>query len=89
MATNPVVGVKPLDYNDPPGAYNGWQLVVTAGVCMSCSTTAIGLRLWTRRYVIGAVGIDDYLIFLAWVCCDYFSEGGTGVVFVKADSHLS
>jgi hypothetical protein len=67
MATKPVVGVKPDDYNEPFGAYNGWQLVVAASVCMGFSTIAVLLRIWTRRYVIGALGLDDWLCFAAWV----------------------
>jgi hypothetical protein len=67
MATNPVAGVKPVNYTDPEGAYNGWKLVVTASVCMGFSTVALALRLCTRRYVTRAFGLDDYLVFLAWV----------------------
>lgn len=67
MATKPVAGVKPADYDEPYGAYNGWQLVVAASVCMGFSTTAIIIRLWVRKHIVNAIGLDDYLCFGAWV----------------------
>lgn len=67
MATKPVAGVKPVDYNQPFGDHDGYRLVIAASICMGLSTLFVGLRLWTRRYVTQMFGADDYLIGLAWV----------------------
>ncbi|KAK2745164.1 hypothetical protein FQN55_006288 [Onygenales sp. PD_40] len=67
MATNPTMGTKPPDYDEPFGAYIGHRLVTTASVCMAISTIFVGLRIWTRRYVTQILGADDYLIGTAWV----------------------
>ncbi|KAI1104099.1 hypothetical protein F4804DRAFT_206586 [Jackrogersella minutella] len=42
--------------------------VLIAAVCIVCAvaTTAVGLRFYTRAYVLKQLGLDDYLIFVAW-----------------------
>ncbi|KAI2469907.1 hypothetical protein F4781DRAFT_442290 [Annulohypoxylon bovei var. microspora] len=42
--------------------------VLIAVVCTVCAvaTTAVGLRLYTRTCILKQLGVDDYLIFIAW-----------------------
>ncbi|PGH02239.1 hypothetical protein AJ79_07688 [Helicocarpus griseus UAMH5409] len=75
MATNPVMGTKPIDYNEPYGAYVGDRLVITASVCMALSSIWVGLRMWTRRYVTQMFGVDDYLVGVAWIFALVLSIG--------------
>lgn len=39
-----------------------------AGVTLTC----IALRWYTRHFIKGKVGADDYMLWVTWVCkCDY------------------
>lgn len=67
METSPLAVLKPKDYDEPFGAHKGWKLVVTASVTLGLSTLFLFLRLWTRQRITKAVGVDDYLIVVAWV----------------------
>ncbi|KAK0109957.1 hypothetical protein ONS95_002624 [Cadophora gregata] len=75
LSTKPKAGSKPEDYNEPFGAYIGWQLVVTASAGMVFSTTWTVLRLWTRQHISRALGPDDFLILAAWISATTLSIG--------------
>jgi len=56
----------------PPGSYDSIAptVVGTVVLCLVVSTVAVGLRLYTRRFIMKQVGIDDYLAIVALVSRD-------------------
>jgi hypothetical protein len=43
-------------------------------------TLFVGLRLWTRYMIVHALGLDDLLITLAWVCGALLQIGVTVLI---------
>lgn len=50
-------------------AHDDRASVLIGAVCLVCSvaTIAVGLRLYTRSRMLKQLGIDDYLVLMAWV----------------------
>lgn len=50
------------------------------------ATMVVGLRCWTRVYIVKGLGVDDYVILVSLVSCalvfssGVWEEGGKGVV---------
>jgi hypothetical protein len=42
-------------------------LVTTSAVCLFLAWTATILRFWTRAYIVGSVGWDDWTMLMALV----------------------
>ncbi len=45
------------------------QIVVIYAALTTLSTFALGLRLYTRIFIRGMAGFDDFLIVLSWLGC--------------------
>jgi hypothetical protein len=52
--------------------YIGYQLVITSIVSAGLSSLFLGLRLYTRKFIVGNLGWDDWWIVCAWVCIVWF-----------------
>lgn len=66
LPTNPDAFRPPAD----AAAAGASRAPLVAGVavsCMLCVTLVTALRLYTRRFLLGTVGLDDYLAVVAWV----------------------
>ena len=50
---------------NPP--YVGYQLVAVACVFAALSTLVVGLRLFTRKFLVKTMGWDDTWVTIAWV----------------------
>ncbi|KAH6716306.1 hypothetical protein BKA61DRAFT_734057 [Leptodontidium sp. MPI-SDFR-AT-0119] len=61
-ASPPPPGVTP-NFNDPENTRH--RLVITSSVFQLLSTTILLLRLYTRHFIVGFVGVEDYIIILA------------------------
>lgn len=48
-------------------AGRGPELLATVGLFVALSTIAIGLRCYTRIFIVKSFGLDDYTAFAAWV----------------------
>lgn len=46
----------------------GYVVIVTVVVCFLIATPAAVGRIYTRKFIVGQLWIDDYLAILAWVC---------------------
>jgi hypothetical protein len=62
----------------PPGyvshsEYIGLQLVACAAITAVLSTLFLGLRMYTRKFLVRNFGWDDWWILLAWVTIELSS----------------
>ncbi|RPA75602.1 hypothetical protein BJ508DRAFT_331906 [Ascobolus immersus RN42] len=48
--------------------HRGYQLLLTETIMMSATVVILGLRLFTRLYILGKLHSDDYWIVLASIC---------------------
>lgn len=51
--------------------YNGGDLVITAAFFLALSWLSVGLRTYTRAYLMKCFQADDWLMLIAQVCCLY------------------
>ncbi len=70
MSSEGTVSPAPPGYTinlvDPE--YIGYQLVITSVVSAGLSGLFLGLRLYTRKFIVRSLGWDDWWIVCAWVC---------------------
>lgn len=55
--------------DSPALPHNDRAPVLIGAVCLvlSVATIAVGLRVYTRSRVLKQLGVDDYLVLVAWV----------------------
>ena len=53
----------------PPGTYDdkSWIAIFTVVLCLTVSTTAVGLRIYTRKFITKQMGIDDWAAIVTLV----------------------
>jgi hypothetical protein len=61
----PVIFSWPLPTTDPET--RGHQLWIVATLFLFVATFFVGVRLWARIFIRRWIGLDDLLVFLAWV----------------------
>ncbi|RPB26901.1 hypothetical protein L211DRAFT_847044 [Terfezia boudieri ATCC MYA-4762] len=55
----------------PPGYVHETQVPLVTACCITSTTLAfifVGMRLYVRRYILGGVGVDDWLALMGAVC---------------------
>ena len=71
MAANDTVlwpgSVGPTTLPDP-SEYDGDSAVVVAAVTITLSSIFVGLRFWSRAFILRNVALEDWLILTALVC---------------------
>lgn len=45
------------------------RIIVVYATMTTLSTFVLGLRLYTRAFIRGLIGLDDWLVVLSWVGC--------------------
>lgn len=63
---------------------NGRRLVIVFIIAMVVSTLVVGLRLFTRKRVLNAMGWDDYAVAAALICSNAYSVIGLYAVHYLA-----
>ncbi|KAH8669101.1 hypothetical protein BX600DRAFT_497051 [Xylariales sp. PMI_506] len=48
-------------------SHQGYIVIITLVVCMVLATTAVSLRIYTRKVIVNEIWIDDYLAIVAWL----------------------
>ncbi|KAI0018079.1 hypothetical protein F4780DRAFT_795424 [Xylariomycetidae sp. FL0641] len=66
-ASPPGTRAVPADSSALPHDDKSGALIATVVVCLTVATAATGLRIFTRRVVLNAIGYDDYLAVAALV----------------------
>ncbi|CAL5875176.1 uncharacterized protein PFLUO_LOCUS9480 [Penicillium psychrofluorescens] len=61
----PPPGVTPTFNNEYPWLYNANVSIIVFGLTISC--ICLGLRVWTRVYLLRKFGLDDASIIMAWL----------------------
>jgi hypothetical protein len=56
----------------PPGFDDdkSWVAIFVVVMCLTVATTMVGLRIWTRKFIINKMGMDDWaaIVTLVWKC---------------------
>ncbi len=84
-STTPVTAAVPppgfeINLVNPP--YVGYQLVAVACAFAALSTLVVGLRLFTRNFLVKTMGWDDMWVTIAWA-----SSLGTSTRYQEANDH--
>ncbi|KAH8671660.1 hypothetical protein BX600DRAFT_434758 [Xylariales sp. PMI_506] len=55
----------PTDIADLPHDSSGWVIVLTCTLCLTLAVVLVGLRVYTRHFILRTLWIDDYFAMLS------------------------
>jgi hypothetical protein len=67
-----------------PNEFNGQSIVPVASVTIAISTIVVGMRFWSRAVILHVVGLEDWTILLALVCCPAYRRTDPLCVFNRS-----
>lgn len=67
--------------------YNGDDLVITAALFLTLSWLSVGLRTYTRAYLMNCFQADDWLMLIAQVCSSIYGSILATTNIAQGDIH--